>query len=108
MTLTVGQEIPANELQNMTYQPNGSYVGPDSFSWNASDGLAYGTADAAVSLQVIPTDAPPVVADQGVGVGENTAATIALGSQPYGWEASPMTLTLVTAPSDGRSTVSIP
>ena len=99
--VTVGQEIPANELQDMTYQPDASFVGPDSFSWNGCDNLAYSDADAAVSLQVIPDRRAPGGGRPGRGRRPEHADHDHVGSQPYGWETIPMILTVVTSPSDG-------
>jgi 6-phosphogluconolactonase (cycloisomerase 2 family) len=57
--VAVGQEIPVNSLANLTYQGVLNYDGPDSFTWNASDGLAYAASAATVSLTISAiNDAP--------------------------------------------------
>ena len=51
--VTAGEEIPATDLVDLTYQAAAGYGGDDFFSWNGSDGLAYAGSDAAVSIAVI-------------------------------------------------------
>ncbi len=50
--VSVGQEIAAGDLGNLTYEPNASHSGADSFGWNGSDGMAYAPSDAQVNLTI--------------------------------------------------------
>jgi YVTN family beta-propeller protein len=50
--VAVNQEISARDLEKLTYRPNASYVGDDSFQVNGSDGTHYADSSAAVSLKV--------------------------------------------------------
>ncbi len=52
--VVAGQEIPAADLANLTYQPAAGYVGNDSFTWDGSDGALYSLLPATVSLTVDP------------------------------------------------------
>ena len=61
VAVTRYQEIEMFELPNLIYQPDADYSGPDSFRWNASDGVEYALADATVLLTILPVnDAPQV------------------------------------------------
>ena len=50
---------------NLTYTPDASYLGPDSFTFKANDGLVDSTA-ATVSITVTAVDDPPVADAQDV------------------------------------------
>jgi hypothetical protein len=52
--VTVSQVIAANAIDNLTYTATQAFSGNDSWSWNASDGTSYATADAMVTI-VVPT-----------------------------------------------------
>ncbi len=58
---------------NFTYTPNVGYVGADSFSFTASDGVFSSTTDGLVSIQVASTgNATPVANAISINVGFNT------------------------------------
>ena len=50
--VTLDQEIPIASLGTLTFIPTTSYIGLDSFGWNASDGSLYSVAGATVHLTV--------------------------------------------------------
>lgn len=52
--VSANQVIPVAELDLLVYRPEGVYYGPDSFGWNASDGLDYAAEAAFVQIQVLP------------------------------------------------------
>ena len=53
--VTVNQQIAVENLGNLTYQRDAAYEGNDGFSWNGTDGVAFATTDAAVTLTITPT-----------------------------------------------------
>lgn len=58
---------------DFTYTPNVGYVGADSFSFEASDGVFSSTSDGLVSIQVASTgNTAPVATPIGINVGFNT------------------------------------
>ena len=60
-SLVVGSEILWSNLNHITYVPPLDYFGPDSFEWNASDGLLFANAAAQISLTVVTqNDAPQI------------------------------------------------
>jgi large repetitive protein len=61
--VTVGQEIVASALGNLTFTPNADFNGSVSFAWNGFDGTVYAVTPAAVNMTVNPVnDAPTVIA----------------------------------------------
>ncbi|MCU1429527.1 MAG: repeat-containing protein [Actinomycetia bacterium] len=62
-----------------SYTPTTSYNGPDSFTFQATDGVATSNV-ATVTLTVAHTNQPPVAAPQSVSMLEDKAATITLGA----------------------------
>ena len=48
--VTVGQLSPAGQISQLEYVAQNGYLGTDSFTWNASDGLRFADSDAIVNL----------------------------------------------------------
>ncbi len=64
--ITANQEIPANEISNLTYTPNANYNGTDTFTFSASDGTDWSTADImTVNINAV-NDAPSAPANLSV------------------------------------------
>ncbi len=83
-----------------TYTPAPGYVGPDSFSFTASDGTNT-SAPATISLDVV-TPTPPVADNQSVSTNENVALPVTLtGSDSNG---APLTYAIATNPAHGTLT----
>ena len=61
--VTAGQQIAPADLNGLAYEPNSQFVGSDGFTWSASDGVLYATADATATLSVVPQVAA-IVASQ--------------------------------------------
>ncbi len=61
--VVAGQEIPVGDISGLTYVPEPGNSGTFNFRWNASDGTAYATAASTVSINVTPSNVPPVVSD---------------------------------------------
>ena len=87
LTVT-GASVPAhgtagvNPNSSITYTPATGYVGPDSFTYNISDGKG-GTASATVSITVTQVNSPPVATAQSVALNQDTTTTVTLtGTDP--------------------------
>lgn len=75
-----GVSSPLNGTASFTasavfYTPNANYNGPDSFTYNLSDGRG-GTASATVSITVTAVNDAPVAVGDNLVLAEDTAATI--------------------------------
>lgn len=62
-SINAEQEISANELNYLLYQPTQDYTGEDNFSWNASDGYAYADNTADVNITISGSNDAPVLAN---------------------------------------------
>jgi large repetitive protein len=51
-SITTNEEIPASNLNSLTYTPDTGYIGSDSFSWNGSDGTLYAATAVSVNITV--------------------------------------------------------
>ena len=58
-----------------TYTPSNNYVGPDSFTYRASDGVS-NSATATVSITVLATNTAPVAVNDGYNVNEDTLLNV--------------------------------
>ncbi|SKB82258.1 tandem-95 repeat protein [Daejeonella lutea] len=73
-----GQEIPVGDISGLTYVPEPGTSGTYNFTWNGSDGTTYAAATSTVSINVTPTNVPPVVSDiakSGTGFADITFTT---------------------------------
>lgn len=82
----------------VTYTPEPGYWGPDSFTFRAYDGRAYGSP-ATVSLTVTAVANLPFAYDQSVLATANTPIIIELTGYGPNWE--PVTFSISTSPSHG-------
>lgn len=89
------------------YTPNSNYVGPDVFTYRASDGSATSSV-ATVTLTVLPGNSAPVANNDSYTAIEDTVLTIpasgvlANDTDPDG---NPLTAVLVTGPAHGTLTL---
>jgi predicted phosphodiesterase len=82
---------------NLTYTPSPGYVGPDSFTFKANDGMT--DSNIAIISITVTVNNPPVADSQLVETAEDTSVAITLtGSDPDG---DPLTYILVTDPCHG-------
>jgi cellulose biosynthesis protein BcsQ len=82
----------------LVYTPQAGFVGPDSFTFQTSDGSA-DSAPAVVSLNVIHVNVPPEANDVEVTTPEDTPLSVALAARDP--EGSPLTYTVTSGPSNG-------
>jgi hypothetical protein len=99
-----GQAIAIGQITSLTYVPATDFIGSDSFTWNASDGVQFATSSAAVNLTVIHR---PVVSDISQTLRHNTPYTFPLAAFTNAFSDADAALTniKVTAlPSHGTLT----
>lgn len=83
---------------NLTYTPNPTEQGRDSFTFVANDG-ALDSSPATVSIEIAGVNDPPVAHPQSLTTAEDTSIPIVLtGTDP---EGSPLTFTLLSSPAHG-------
>ncbi len=82
-----------------TYVPAADYFGSDSFTFKVNDGEV-DSAPATVSIDVSPVNDVPVADPQSVVTRRNTPVAVVLNGSDV--EGSPLTYTVVTAPSRGK------
>jgi outer membrane protein OmpA-like peptidoglycan-associated protein len=83
---------------NLTYTPNGDYVGGDSFTFIANDGTVDSNT-ASITITVSNTNDAPVANAQSVGVVEDTPTAITLTASDA--DSDPLTYSIVSGPSNG-------
>jgi VCBS repeat-containing protein len=93
--------VVLNSNGSFTYTPFANYNGPDSFTYNVTDGKLYGATPATVSITVLPVNDPPVAVDDFYQTSEN----VTLNVPPLGVLANdtdvdndPLTAILVNGP----------
>ncbi|PSL25796.1 Ig-like domain-containing protein, partial [Chitinophaga ginsengisoli] len=75
--VTVGQEIAAADLGNITFVPDADWNGSTGFDWVASDGTGYAATPATMTININPVnDAPVLTVPAGATVTEETATPI--------------------------------
>ncbi|MBT8088804.1 MAG: cadherin-like domain-containing protein, partial [Gammaproteobacteria bacterium] len=83
---------------DVTYTPNGGYVGADSFTFTVDDG-EFTSVAASVSITVTAVNTAPTADEQAVSTAADTPLAITLtGSDP---ESDPLTFAIASAPSNG-------
>jgi hypothetical protein len=97
-TLTVTLATPpANGIaavgadKKITYTPNFSFFGTDSFTYTVSDGT--GTDTATVTITVVNVNDPPHAADDALTIAEDTPGTVAVLANDSDNEGQPLTVT---------------
>ncbi len=90
--------LSLNADGSFAYAPSPGYIGPDGFTYQASDGIAT-SAVAAVSITVTASNQPPVAASQGISMAQGSSALITLRATDP--EGNPLTYAIVTGPGHG-------
>jgi VCBS repeat-containing protein len=83
-----------------SYTPNANYNGPDSFTYQANDGMGNSNT-ATVNITVNPVNDPPVANAQSTSTNEDTAQPITLAGSDV--DGDPLTYTIVTGPTHGTA-----
>jgi hypothetical protein len=108
-TLTSGPSNGTLQFNNdgsFTYTPNAGYVGNDSFSYTASDGV---TTSMPTTVTIGVTNTAPTAVNQTYGVPENTTANVTAAAGLLNGasdaDGDSLTASAVTQPSDGTVAV---
>ena len=112
-TLAVGAvTVPANGTATVTgdgksvlYTPKANFNGSDSFGYTVIDSKG-GNVNALVSVSVTSVNDTPLAANDTVKTDEDTAATVVVLANDTDVDEDTLTVTAVTAPSNGSATVS--
>ena len=99
-----GKLLPVSHA-DFAYTPNQDYHGPDSFVFNASDGVADSKA-AKVSLTIYAINDAPVAINQSVSATEDTPVTIHL--EVTDLEGGPFSYSIVSSPKNGHLSGQMP
>lgn len=114
--ITVGQEISAADLANITFEPNPNFNGTTSFKWNASDGTAYSAVDANVNITITGANDAPLVNNEVETISEDATSLIktsanGLLANDSDVDGDPLTITSYTIagnPGAGIPTIGTP
>ncbi|GAB5562177.1 MAG: hypothetical protein SynsKO_38240 [Synoicihabitans sp.] len=108
-TLTLSVAIPpahgalSGDPFAPTYTPNENYFGPDSFTVQVDDGSAL-SAEATVTLDVLPVNDAPVVASEAQVTNEDQVLAFTLSANDV--EGDALTYTVTAGPAEGTVSVS--
>jgi hypothetical protein len=84
----------------LTYTPNAKFHGPDSFTYQISDGTDLSNL-ATVTLTVNPVDDPPVATSQSLTTDENQAVSLTLTATDVDTLTELLTYAVVSGPGNG-------
>jgi hypothetical protein len=94
-----------NNGNTVTYTPEAGYVGPDSFTYKASDGKGGTSSSATVSLTVkAPPNRPPDAVDDSATTQQDTPVTINVLSNDTDQDGDRLSVTNVSDPPHGSVT----
>ncbi|EMR01517.1 Ig-like domain-containing protein [Cesiribacter andamanensis] len=82
----------------LTYTPNADYAGPDFFTFTASDG-SLTSAEATISLTVVPVNDAPLALSQSLSSPEDTPLPVTLSGSDA--EGDALSYTILSAPANG-------
>jgi VCBS repeat-containing protein len=96
--------LSLNANGSLTYNPNANYNGVDSFTYRASDGYAE-SATTTVTLNVVPSNDPPVANPDAVAVQAGVAVSIDVLANDTDADGDPLTIMAVTQGTGGTVTI---
>ena len=103
-----GQEIAADQLDQLTLVPAADFTGEISFTWNGFDGTAYADTPATVTLTVDPADNTPPIANAGTfTVEENNTLNSTLADLAQDAEGQPLTFSVAADQGVSQGTLTI-
>ncbi|WP_052306882.1 Ig-like domain-containing protein [Chitinophaga pinensis] len=75
--ITVGQDIPAAQLGNITFIPTANWSGTTGFDWRAYDGTSFSAGTSHVTINIQPAnDAPQITTPTSIAVTEDIPASL--------------------------------
>ena len=89
---------------NVSYTPHANYNGPDSFTFKATYGAAF-SAEATVSIMVLPVNDAPSAQPDSATTFKNTAVNIAVLANDVDPDGDQLTAAIATAPANGTASV---
>lgn len=92
--------VVVHQNGTITYTPTGNYKGPDSFTYNISDGQG-GTATGTVNLTVTPVNDPPVATADASSVSEDGSVIIDVLANDTDAEGNSLSITALGNPAHG-------
>ena len=98
-----GAAIMAGSTTTVTYTPNAGFTGTDNFEYTLSDGTDTDTST--VNLTVTAVNDPPVAVNDTVSTPEDTAIDINVISNDTDTEGDTLSVTQVTAPTNGAAAI---
>jgi len=97
VNITVGQEINASDLNQITFEPNANFNGSVNFKWNGFDGTTYADLDGNVNITIVPVNDAPIAGND---VGSIIQGTTTFTQAPPGLlandadvDGNPLTIT---------------
>lgn len=97
--VAAAEEIPVAGLSRLLFTPDPNWNGRTSFFWNGSDGQAYATVPARISMTITPVNDPPVARDVTLRLTQNQVKQGWLGASDVDGDA--LTYTLASSPAKG-------
>jgi hypothetical protein len=109
--VSIPVDILRANIPTLSYEPDLNENGPDSFSWNASDGALFAATNSLVLISVAAVNDLPILANIAKGVTEDTAASFAASEFDAGFSDDDtgeilQTLRITSAPSKGTLLIS--
>ena len=95
-----------NPDDTVTYTPNPDFHGSDSFTYTANDGIADSNV-ATVSVTVDAVNDAPVATNDAATTTEDTPVTIAVLANDTDVDGDPLTVTNLTQPANGTTTLTV-
>jgi VCBS repeat-containing protein len=96
--------VTLNADNTVTYTPTAGYLGPDTFTYTASDGVLAATANVNITVQA---NTPPTAMADAATLDEDTSAVIAVLANDSDAEGATLVVTAVSTPTANGGSVTI-